>query len=971
MNKLKINQEYHGFILKKIEKIEDINSLTYIFEHKETKAKVLNILNDDEEKTFAIGFRTPPVDDTGLTHILEHSVLCGSKNFPLKDPFAQLIRSSIHTFLNAFTFPDKTVYPFSTQNEDEYKKMMNVYLDAVFHPLIYEKEEIFLQEGWRYELDKTNKKLKYNGVVYSEMKGATSSPQDILEDTYLEKMFPDNCYKYKSGGDPSSIPDLTYEKFLDFHKTYYHPSNSYIYIYGNTDILNHLKYIQENYLKNYKYKKINSTINYQKTINKPINAIQEYSVSTNNIKNKYYHHINTLICKNIDNQLCIAFDILSDILIGMSGSPLKQALLSANLGEDFTGRFEKNELIQPTFYITIQNSTKENKEKFEKIYFDTLKKLRDKGINKDLINAAINQKEFEYKEATNDNSRFNEGIKYLIDVFGTWLYDEDPIIKLKYKKEMEQIKKLSKDNYFENLIDKYLINNNHRLSLTLKPNPNLNIDKNVNKKLSQTYKRLFKQDIEKIKNQSLKLKEFQEKKEKKEDIEKIKLIDINKIPKEPKKINLEIIEDKNTKEIIYHSNTKGITYLDFLFDARVISKENIQYLSLLEDLLLDVKTKNYSYNDWSNLINVNTGDLDFSLINLIHNKTNNLIPKFKLETKFLNENLNKINHIIEEITNNVQFSSNKIKEILQRIKSTYEIKFIEQGHLIAYLKNQSKVTDFDSYNEKIKGISYYNFICNLLNNFDIKENEIINNIKETYKKIFNKNNLIILITTDLNKNDLLNFKKINIKEEKLEIFNFNFTKNPKNSAFIIPSQISYNCKGYNYKKLGFEYKGEYHVLNNYLRYKYLWENIRMKGGAYGGGGIINRNGTFTIFSYRDPRIKGTYDDYDKIFEHIKKLNLSQKEIKQYIIGSISNFDEPLKPHEEGFKKCLEYIQGITYDDLKKERKELLTANLDKLQKISIIINEVINKQNNYCTIGNENSINKNKKLFDNIQTIIK
>jgi hypothetical protein len=967
MEELKLGNKYNGFVLKRIERVDDIDSEVLIFEHEITGARVLNIKNNDDDKTFAIGFRTPPFDDTGLPHILEHSVLNGSKNFPIKDPFAELARSTIHTFMNAFTFPDKTVYPFSTQNDKEFSKMMNVYLDSVFYPLIYDKKAIFLQEGWRFELDDANDSLEYSGVVYSEMKGANSSPQRIIENTFLKNLFPNNCYRHSSGGEPKAIPDLTYEKFLDFHKKYYHPSNSFIYVYGDTDILKHLKFIEENYLKNFDRENIDSTISYQSKIDGPIEIVEDYPISCEeDSKNKAYLHINTLVCKNSEQKLCLSFEILEEILLGMSASPLKQALLDSNIGENVYGKFDRRELIQPLFWVTIQNTDPDKKTEFERIYFDTLKNLKNEGINKDLIKAAINKKEFEYREAIDKEDNFGEGIKYAIDIFTTWLYDEDPTIKLKYKDYFKEIKSLSTGNYFEDLIDKYLINNEHRLTLTLNPNPNINLDEEVSDKLKKIKNNLSQEDINKIKEDKEILRKFQEEEDREEDIAKIKPINIKNIDRLPKKIELDNKKLENDGELFFHkANTKGITYIDLLFDARFVSADDISYLSLIESLLKEAKTKNYDYESWSNLVNINTGGLNFVLRNITTEKDLKLIPKFCIETKVLNENTEKIPHILEEITNNCLFEKSKIKEVILRLKSKYEIKIVENGHMLAFLRTQAMASDSGKYSEITRGISYYKFLCDLANNFELKSNEIIEKLNGVYKKVFNKKNLIMSVTSDIE--NTLDIDRLNIPNREVSVCDLKFKIESFNEAFKTTSQVVYVCKGNNYRNFGFEPSGELLVLNNYLRYKYLWENVRLKGGAYGGGGAIRQDGSFSLFSYRDPRLKGTLQDYDNLATYLEKLDLKEEEVRKFIIGAVGDLDEPLKPHEEGFKATIEYIKGIDYNMLKKEREEVLDTDSRKLSALSSLVCEVINKNGNICVIGNSSLIDKEKDIFNKIE----
>lgn len=958
---LNLNQIYEGFKLLKVENTNEINSIAYHFEHVKTKAKLLFLKNDDKDKTFAITFRTPPYDSTGLPHILEHSVLCGSEKYPLKDSFATLAKSTINSFINAFTFPDKTMYPFSTTNIEEYHKLMDVYLDAVFFPNIYKTKEIFLQEGWRFELNEDNSKLNYNGVVYGEMKGAFSSANRILDSHTQRALFPDTCYGVESGGDPQDIVNLKYEDFLDFHRKYYHPSNSLIYLYGNSNIVDELKLINGNFLSKFDYLEVNSKIEEQKPFIEPKQKIIEYPTTNENSNNKYLFGLSIVLGKAIDSQLMLGLDLLGSILMDYESSPLKKELIKADLGEDVFGGFYEDFIYQPFFSINIENTSIDKKEKFEKIVFQTLNNLKQNGIDKDLITAAINKKEFILKEGHFYDPSFPKGLQIAIKVMDSWLYDGQPLIHIEYNKNLEYIKNNSNNNYFENLIEKYFLNNNHRALITLKPNSKLNPQKQIDEKLAQIYKNLSKQDIEDIKNQTQKVIQFQEKEETKEDSDKIQVLEIEKIEKKIEKIdfNKTIFEDIEIQE--YITKTNGINYFNFYFDLSHISEDKIGYLNLIADLLEEAKTTKYDFNEFSNLINTYLGDLNISILG-IEDKDSKLVTKLEISTKILEQNYDKLTLILNEIFNNVIFDEEKISETLKKLKTRYESSILQSGHTYTIGRIESYYSEVGKYSQIISGIDFYKFIKKLNSNFKENKQKIISEIKEIYNMIFNKNNLMINITSENFK--LNNLSKLNLKNKQYEKQEYKFKLEKLNEAFETSSQINYVAKGYNFKKLGYQYSGSLLVLRNILRYKYLWDNLRVKGGAYGAMAKITLNGNLILVSYRDPNINRSLSVYDNLSNFLETLEMDEKELRRFIIGTISDLDKPLEIENKVKKQIYDNLRKITPQDRQKEREQILNTKLSDIKQFSSLVKDVM-AQNYNCVIGNQTLIKKESENFLN------
>ena len=467
----KIGTNYNGFILVREENIKEVNSIARIFEHEKTGARLLHMENDDTNKVFSIGFKTPPEDSTGVMHILEHSVLCGSRKFPTKEPFVELVKGSLNTFLNAMTFSDKTIYPIASQNEKDFFNLMDVYLDAVFYPNIYKTKEILMQEGWHYDLEKKEDELTYKGVVYNEMKGAFSSPEGILMRKIQETLFPDNTYSNESGGDPKYIPDLTYEQFIDTHKKYYHPSNSYIFLYGDMNLEKCLKFINEEYLADFDRKEIDAEIKPQEKYNSIKDVEYIYSISEeDDDSEKTFLALNYVTGRSTDEEVYMDLNLLEYILLEAEGAPLKKALLDAEIGKDVFGSFDGG-ILQPVFSIIAKNSDVSKKEEFRKVVYDTLNDIVKNGIDKKLIEGCINAFEFRLREA--DTGGYPKGLVYYMNAMDSWLYGGDPLMHIKYEHAIENVKKSLNTNHFEELIKKYMLDNTHASLLTLKPEKGL------------------------------------------------------------------------------------------------------------------------------------------------------------------------------------------------------------------------------------------------------------------------------------------------------------------------------------------------------------------------------------------------------------------------------------------------------------------------------------------------------------------
>lgn len=963
---LKLNENYSNFKLIQIEDVNEIYSKAYIFEHNITKTQVLFLKNNDNDKSFSITFKTLPKSSNGVAHILEHSVLNGSKKYPLKDPFMELNRSSINTFLNALTFPDKTMYPFSTTNESEYLKIMDIYLDAVFFPNVLENKKIFLQEGWRYELFNKEDEIKYSGVVYGEMKGAMSSPESIMASYSQQELLPNTVYGVNSGGLPENIVDLKYEEFVEFHQKYYHPSNSNIVLYGNLDIFESLELINENFLSKFNFLNIEDKIEYEEKFEVQKHVEHKYPASKEDIENKALFGISYAIGNALDSELMLGFKLLSSILMDVESSPLKKALLEEEIAQEVYGGFQEDLIFQPVFGIYLNNSNVDNKDKFLSIVNDSLKKIVNDGLDKDLIEGVLRSREFSLKEGEILGEDFlTKGVEYSIVAQDSWLYGGNPLLYLKFNSDLDNIKAKIENRYFENLIEKYLINNNHSVVISLLPDSNMNFEEYEKKKLSEYKNSLSDEEINELVKQSNEVLEFQQNEDSSEVTDLIKIVDRKDIADEPTKYNLNKLNDLDNIEIYkIDTDVEDITYLDMYFDVKSKSEKELQYLSFLTEFLDEISTKNYTSDEFSNELNKYFGSLSFDLIPISKKDDENIDAKFLLTCKFLTKYSNKAIDLLNELFNSGKFSQKKIKEMLKQIKSETISDMVSSGHKFAALSVNSKKSKKGVFDELIQGVSYFQFISNLLKDFNDKKEDIIKNLNEVYLNCFSSNGLYICLASkdfDISKINDINFSSNNDYENDINDF-LEISKD--NVAIVCSTNVNYVVQGGNFKEK-YEYHGDLMVLEKILSRKYLYEEIRVKGGAYGNGSKFTLFNGGLFFSYRDPNLVKTLDVYKGSSNFIKNLNLDNKDLFRFIVGTISDLDTPLKTEDIMKKMILEKFSGITYEDKLKQRKEVLNCTLEELKNRADMVDYIIN-QNIYSVICSESSIKGNEDKFDRI-----
>ncbi len=964
-----------GYELVSSQELKDIDSKGYLLRHTKSGARVFLVSNDDDNKVFSIAFRTPPIDSTGLTHILEHSVLCGSREFPVKDPFVELAKGSMNTFLNALTYPDKTVYPIASTNDKDFQNLMHVYLDAVFFPNIYDREEIFRQEGWHYELEDEESDLNINGVVYNEMKGAFSSPEGVLEREILNSLFPDTPYRYESGGDPENIPELSYERFLDFHSKYYHPSNSYIYLYGDMDMEEKLSWLDEHYLSRFDKIDFDTSIALQKPFSKPRFIVKEYSVTEDEpLEENTYLSLNYCLDDTLDRKIYQAFSVIDYALLSSPGAPLKQALLDAGIGRDILSTFDPG-LRQPTFSIISKNADEKDLERFLATIEDVLKKIVDEGINKKRLLAGINSMEFSYREA--DTGRYPVGLMNGFAVLDSWLYDDnDPYMHLKESEIFEFLKKQVGTDYFENLISEKLLGNPHRTVVTIRPKRGLTgeNDKKLKEKLKKYKESLSKEEISKIVRDTKHLKKYQEEPSTPEELKTIPLLSLSDMKKKAMPYQNREVEHDGIKVLYHDIPSKGICYICAVFGASQIPYVKMPYLSLLTQVLSFMDTKDHDYKDLADEIDIYSGGLSSQITIGTKYKDDEVYVRFGVSIKTLFENIPKTFLLLSEVLTKTLIEDDKrLKEILDELRSKLDMQANSAGHMLSSLRASSYFSPTAAYLDETSGIGFYKKIKDLAEHFDEKKEEIKKELKSLLPMVFNKNNVLVDITgegydKDILEGEIKNFVNGLFEGKELTGKASVPMLSRKNEGFKSASKVNYVCRAGNFKDHGFSYSGHMKVLKILLSYDYLWLNVRVLGGAYGVMNSFDKNGDTYFVSYRDPNLRKTEDVFEGIPEYLEEFDPDERDMTKYIIGTISSMDTPLSPQAKGRRSLSAYITGTPYEHIQKIRDEVLSTSRDDIRSLSWVVRSVL-EDGNRCIIGDENEIVKENGLFDTVESL--
>lgn len=958
-----------AYSLVQHEYVEELQADGYIFKHRTSGARVLYLAANDNNKVFSISFRTPPTDNTGVAHILEHSVLCGSRKFPLKEPFVELIKGSMNTFLNAMTFPDKTMYPVASKNDTDFRNLMDVYLDAVFYPRAISDPNTLMQEGWHYDINEKDAPLRYKGVVYNEMKGAYSSPNSILDRHMMEALFPHSTYGVDSGGDPAYITDLTFDGFVDFYHRYYHPSNSYIFLYGTMDIEDQLTFLDTSYLNDFTVIDPASEIELESTFLQPVTASFPYHVASDDtLVGKSMHGL-TYVLPEGDMTLHLAFEVLTHALINSPAAPLKERLIKGGIGNDVTGDY-MNSIRQPLFGITVTGSEIEKQDEFSSIVYETLKELCENGISKKSLEASLNSIEFILREA--DFSGRPIGLLYNIRLMDEWLYDKNPFDALRYEDALKALREGLSTSFYEDIIKKYILNNQHHALISIYPKLGLAEEKEKleEEKLEAIKKNMSTKEVEELIRKCQELEEIQGRPDSEEALASIPLLSLSDLSTDVDVPNKEEALVENTKVHFVEAFTKGISYSKMYFHIDHLEEKELPYAYLLGDILGRLNTNTYTYADLANEVHFYLGDFSFSVgaVDTIRpDAPLSYIPLFSVTTKALQSNISHMIRLSHEVLQSSSYTDVKrLEELVLEIKAIWDADAFQKGHTLVTTRLLAQISELEKFND-YGALGYYQFIRTLVKEADYET--VGKKLAHVATKIFTQENLEVLYIGERGHKDkyvhsltqiLPSWPKTSPKQDLLAI-----NKTFVNEGITTSGQVQYVAQGGNYKAHGYSYTGTMKLLETILKYEFLWQRVRVQGGAYGAFATFKQSGEFILCSYRDPNLKKTLAIYKDIPSYIESLSLSERELQKYIIGTMSALDIPTTPYLSGVLAMNMYFKGIDGTYAKNIRERVIQTTLQDIQALGEVVKSVID-DNHISALGNEQVIKDAEELFTSI-----
>ena len=976
-----------------------IGSTGYLLRHKKTGARVALVQNDDDNKVFNIAFRTTPKNNTGIAHIMEHSVLCGSRDFPVKDPFVELVKGSMNTFLNAMTYPDKTMYPVASCNLQDFKNLMHVYLDAVFYPKIYDTKEIFLQEGWHYELGEPDDSLIFNGVVYNEMKGAYSSPDDVLEREIQRSLFPDTTYGFDSGGDPKCIPELTYEEFLEFHRAYYHPSNSYIYLYGDMDFEERLIWMDEMYLSHFEYRQVDSEIALQPAFDAMNRVQMPYPVAEEeSLEDNTYLTFNAVISQSGDMRLASVMDVLEYALLETPGAPLKEALLEEGIGTDISGSYDCG-IRQPVFSIEAKGAQEKDADRFLSVIRKVLEETCEKGVDEKALKAAINSLDFRFREA--DYGNYPKGLIYGLNLFDTWLYDDNaPFASLFQLDDLAWAKEQIGTGYFEQVIREYLLDNTHTSLVVLVPRHGLT--EQVEEETAQTLRSrkdgMSEQQLRELVMEGERLKQFQETPSPQEDLEKIPMLSREDLDRRCRPIRNEVCSWKGATALYHEYNTCGIAYIQLLFDASGVPFEDLVWLSLLRNVLGMVDTERFSYKELMNDINMNTGGIAPAVSLFQDNLQEEIIRlALSLSIRTLKDTIGYSFDMVREILLTSDLGQEKrLREIIGKLRSATQARILSAGSAVAAQRCGSCYSQSAVFSEQLNGMDWYRFLQDLEDHFDEKKEVIAGKLREVLAKVLQSGRLLVSFTGDRALLDEIRDRTEYLVEEigsALPAGTWKGTDGAKSSVdpkdaavsdvlapcvpgklnesgegFLTSGQVQYVAKGGSFRNKGYEFTGVLRILRTIMSYDYLWVQLRVLGGAYGCSASFKRTGETVFVSYRDPHLKRTLDTYDGIPEYLRNFDAAPRDMTKFVIGTVSDLDLPMTPQALGSRDTTMWISRVEEEVIQRERDAILSTQPEDIRALADMMEAVLS-DGSICVLGNEQKLKAESGLFRKLEQV--
>ena len=964
----------HGFAVEKASPIPEVDADAYLLRHVKSGARLLYLDTDDDNKVFYICFRTTPDNSKGTPHIMEHSTLCGSRKYPLKEPFVELAKGSLNTFLNAITWPDKTMYPVASRNSQDFKNLMDVYLDAVFYPDCVKNPQILMQEGWHYELESREAPLTYKGVVYNEMKGALSSPDAILEDRAMEVLFPDTTYGVESGGDPEVIPSLTFKEFTEFHRRFYHPSNSYIYLYGDMDIDGTLQYLDEEYLSHFDAHAVDSAVAVQSPFPARKVITRSYGISEGEEeKGKAIHSLFAACNDHMSTAESLGLKILNYTLIEMDGAPLKKAVLDAGIGSDLSGNY-CDSYKQPVWQIEVTGSEAEKQEEFAQVLDSTIRSIVLKGMDREVLSAALNRTEFTLREG--DYQGRPKGLFYGVRAMDLWLYDRDPMDALRYEADLKTLREGISTGFFEGLLRKYYLKNNHQVLVTLKAEKGLTEKKNkeTEEKLAAYKQSLSKEQIDEIIANTKILKERQASGETEEALQPIPLLSRKDLNREIKDEVMEEGKAEGVSHLHYRVHTAGISYVNLFFTLYGLSTEDIPYAYLLADLLMGMDTEHHTYRELARLSNAHTGGLTFSVSSYSNeNDDARYVPVFIARGKALTTEAETLMGLLGDVLNHTSFTDlSRLKELLLEEKSEWDMTVFSRGHTLVMHRLLSYFSDVEKFREA-GGLSYYYFLSDLVKHFDQDGKALAVRLSEVAAKIFTRANLTVqTVGEEEEKEKALAFLPSVTGDmpegTAIEAQPFHFPKADVNEGILTSGKVQYVVKGGNFRRSGFVYDGALQVMETVLRYEYLWKKVRVLGGAYGAFTQFSFNGNSLLCSYRDPNLSETIETYKEAAAYLRNFTVSDREMTKYVIGTMAAAETQYTPFMKGERAMMYRLCGITLEDRKRVRRQIIECTQEDIRRMADIM-ECVMDTPYLCVMGSEGKIKEESALFQHIVSL--
>ncbi len=963
--------------------IPEIASTAKLYRHEKSGARLLSVVNSDENKVFGITFRTPPQTSNGIAHIMEHSVLCGSRKYPVKEPFIELAKSSLNTFLNAFTYPDKTCYPVASTNLKDFYNLIDVYLDAVLYPLI--PERTLQQEGWHYEIETPEAPLTFKGVVFNEMKGALSSPDDLLGEVSQQSLYPDTPYGLNSGGDPAVIPDLTYAEFKAFHETYYHPSNAYIYFYGDDPEDERLRLLDA-WLEAFERKEVQSSLPLQPVWEAPRRVTHPYD-SGDSPNAKAYITVNWLMPESTDAQTTLSLSILSHILLATPASPLKKALLDSGLGEDVTGGYQE-ELRQGYFSAGMKGVLPENLEKVESVIHNTLAELAENGIDPETVAASLNTIEFRLREQ--NTGRFPRGLFLMLNALGPWLYDGEPFEAMAFEKPLHAVKS-QPAGYFEGLIRQHLIENPHRATVHLVPDPEEGKRRQAAEtaRLEAAKAAMTPEQIEALIANVAALKKHQETPDSPEALAAIPALKRLDLDPKAKSIPIEVGELSGAKLLTHDLPTNGIVYLDLGFDLRPLfpstrddAADLLPFIGLMGRVLLQMGTKSQDYVALTQRIGKHTGGIrSGTLISTIRESQDPALYFF-LRGKATLEKSGELLDILSDVLLTAKLDDReRFRQIVLEEKAGAEAGLIPGGHRVVNSRLRARFNLADWVSEQVGGLENLFFLRQLAEDIENNWGSVLAKLEKARDLLINRAGMVVNVTTDAAsyrtiapglKKLLASLPVRQLSGSTVQPENRK-TGNLPNEGLTIPAQVNYVGKGANLYALGYKLHGSVNVINRYLGTTWLWDKIRVQGGAYGGFSQFDpASGTFTFLSYRDPNILPTLENYDNTVRFLRGLEMDESELTKSIIGAIGDLDTYLLPDAKGWTSMARYLTDYSDEERQKIRDEVLGTTITDFKRFADVLEQVA-QHGEVVVLGAAEAIekaNKEKEGFLEVKKVM-